>query len=357
MNIHEDTVERYVSALVEIGDPSIGSRPLAKKLDVDDTGVRKFLCKYPEVRKMAADRISMEGSRIITNKQVPECDFFEWSGKLVDLQKMKKKSSISQDFAEIQVLTDKPILVVGMADTHIGSWGTDYELLMRITVELVETAGIYIILLGDLGQYSIKLRSVLEVSDNIVPPELQTGIIASWLDYISPKVLAATWDNHGIMRQEAQIGESPLKNMLGKRFVYHNGIGHIDLKVGEELYKLAVSHKFQGRSYLNPVHSQQRYTRMEGGDREVVMSADTHVPAIGAWFDGPTKKFATNAGTTQLNSGYAKRFFSLFSMPDFPALMFYPTEHRIVPFMSVGDWAAATGAKIPNVEKVLKGLK
>jgi ferric iron reductase protein FhuF len=56
--------------------------------------------------------------------------------------------------------------------------------------------------------------------------------------------------------------------------------------------------------------------------------------------DGSAIRVAANMGSTQLNSGFAKRYFSLKTHPVFPLLMFWPDKHQITPVWSVSEYLA-----------------
>ncbi len=295
---------------------------------------------------LATTKTARAKPSVKSDKKVGRFEWRKWAGKFTELQELKKEASSSQDRATLTLGDGKrPVALASFSDQHIGSWGCDYKRLREMTDELLQTHDLYIALLGDYGQYSIKLRSVLEVSDNIVPPELQTSFIESWFDEIWHKVAFATWDNHGVERQEKQAGESSVKKILSKKVVYFNGIGHVDVKVGEQVYRGAVSHCFRGRSMMNPVHACMRYMRYEGVDREWAMMGDSHVPGMIQYTDGAVERVAVNSGSLQSNSGYAKRYFSLTTHPTYPIIVFHPDRHAMTPFWSISDWLKCRGGK------------
>lgn len=282
--------------------------------------------------------------RFWSDKKIAHLNWREVIEAITPLQAILHNASGAQDHASIDFShINRPICVVGLSDLHMGSWGTDYETLLRVTDEILSTEDLYVAALGDFLQMAIKMRSVLEVSDNAIPPAYQDMFLESWLEEIYPKVLFATWDNHAVMRQESQAGSSSYSTIFKRRCIYHNGIGHVDLRLGDETYKIAASHRFAGRSMTNPVHGQMRYARMEAPDREIIMAGDSHVPGYTQYVEGGSWRTVLNGGTLQSNSGYAKRFFSLSTHPEMPCVQLYPDEHRVIPFRTVGDWLAVTG--------------
>lgn len=281
---------------------------------------------------------------IDANKKIGEFNWREANQYIKGMQDLKHKASWSQDTADIRIDTGDPIFVLALSDTHIGDWATNHQLLESITDEILNTPNLYVLLLGDLAQMAIKLRSVSEVTSNMLPPDLQVAYIDSWLNEIAPRVLAATWDNHAVDREEALTGVSAFARLQNRRFVYHSGIGHPDITVGDETYRFALSHRFLGRSIENPCHAPMRYLRREGHDREIAVMGDYHVPGIIKFTHGHTTKVAINTGSFQTHSGYAKRWFSLTTHPVMPGVILYPDRHEMTPLWSVREWQERVAA-------------
>jgi len=310
---------------------------LAEKYAVKDNTVR---VKYSQhvIQKGLRDLEQYKTAEITTDKA--ELGDFDWRDAirpLKDFQTMFKAHKGSQDYANWSVKTKKPICVLVLGDTHFGSWATDYDKLIAITDEIINTPNLYVILVGDLLQMSIKLRGVLEVSDNALPPYWQIRFLESWLMSVKHKVICSTWDNHSVMREENAVGFSSYAEIFKRHTIYHSGIGHVDIQVGKEVYKLAVAHFFRGRTMLNPVHGQMRYMRMEANDREICAAGDSHVAGLVKYMEGGKTRVALNCGSLQ-NSGYGKRLFSLKHQDHFPCFTLDPNKHEITPYWSVSEW-------------------
>ncbi len=302
--------------------------------------------------------LRLQAPGIRSDKRVGSANWRDWSKELTQMQRSHRKRSFGQDRATIELGDgNHEICLATLSDMHMGSWGCDYGMLQELTDEIIQTPNLFVGLVGDYGQYAIRLRNVLEISDNIIPPESQTDFIQSWFDEIWPKVAFATWDNHGVERQESTSGESSVKRMLSRRVVYFNGIGHIDIKVGQQVYKGAVSHAWRGTSFLNPVHGPQRYMRFEGPDREFCIGGDTHKPGMMKYPDGDIERVAINCGSLQYNSGFGKRYFSLTTHPAFPCLVLSPHRHRMTPFYSVKEWLDLCGKSSDTTMKMMSGKK
>lgn len=278
-------------------------------------------------------------SLIRSNKKTAEMDWREWTEHIERTQELYAKAAQTQKFAEIELGNGKShACILPWSDLHWGGRGVDYKIFRKTTEEILKTPGLYLALVGDLLEFAIKLRSVAEVCAQVVGPDKQVQFLENWLDEISPKLILATWCNHGVEREEKQSGVSLIKKMLAQRTVMFDGIGHADIKVGKQVYKFAFSHKFRGSSYLNAPHAGARYMRFQGIDREIAVMGDIHQPAWNHYFDGPVKRLSLVAGTLNVSSSYANRYFSIFTQPYFPVVELAYDKHEYTPFENLDSW-------------------
>lgn len=271
---------------------------------------------------------------------------FHWTDLLAPLDTLQtiwKRASSSQDHARIVIRSPEPVPICFISDWHFGSWGTDLRKFAVTTKKLLDH-GIRVAVLGDMLQMAIKLRGVLEVSDNAIPPRYQMLALESWAGDIAHLILWSTYDNHSVQREEDAVGFSQYADIFRAKTIYHNGIGHIDLAIdaddgsGGETYRIATAHRFRGNTADNPLGGQIKYMQREGIDRELAVAGDSHRPALKVYPEGPLTRIALNCGTYQTNSGYAKRFFSLYTHDWMPTVLFYPKEHKMIAFPSLDDY-------------------
>jgi len=78
--------------------------------------------------------------------------------------------------------------------------------------------------------------------------------------------------------------------------------------------------------------------RFQGIDREIAVMGDIHTPAYQEYFDGPQGRLSMVAGTLNVNSAYANRYFSIFTQTDYPCVELHPDKHLFVPFRDLGTW-------------------
>ena len=300
------------------------------------------------ITELRKNDIRPDLKNVITDKKMgDDVGWRDMIQAIKPVQQLQHASSYSQDEATWAVPdAEKDIAIALIGDLHWGSYGTNHDYILKLTDDILSIPDLYVIILGDLEQMAIKMRNVLEVSDNILSPKLQHMFTESWMEEIGHKVIASVWDNHSVMREEAQAGSSQYAKIMGRKVIYFNGIGHLDIQVGKQTYKVCATHAFPGRSYHNPCYQHVIYMQRQGLDREIAMSAHTHTPGILQYQEGGVVRAALNCGTTQTNSGYAKRFFSIKTSPVFPVISLSATEHEFTPFYNLYGWANATGRKL-----------
>lgn len=250
----------------------------------------------------------------------------------------------SQDRASIIIESTSPTAIAFVSDWHIGSWGVGAAAIRDGTHRLLRLhreRGLYIAVLGDMLEMAIRLRSMAEINGNLLTPAQQIGFLKLWMREMAPAILWATWDNHAVQREEEVTGYSVYAEIFKDHTIYHSGLGHTDLTVGNETYLIATSHRFRGRSALNPLSGQMRYMQRESPDREVVVGGDSHQPAIMQYHDGGKTRTVANCGTLQTDSTYAKRHFSLHTSTAMPVLVFHPTQHIVVPYHSLDHYESS----------------
>lgn len=275
---------------------------------------------------------------IRSNKKIPELEWREWTTHLERTQELYAKAAQTQTFADIELPGKAPVCILPWSDLHWGGRGVDYKIFRKMTEEILETPGLYIALVGDLVEFAIKLRSVAEVCAQLVGPDKQVQFLENWLDEIKPKLICASWGNHDFERSEKQEGVSIVKKMLAQRTIVFDGIAHADIRVGKQVYRFAISHRFRGNSYMNTTHAGARYMRFQGHDREIAIMGDIHQPAFSQFFDGPVKRLSMVAGTLNVASSYAQRYFSIFTQPYFPVVELHHKEHMFTPFENLKSW-------------------
>ena len=279
-----------------------------------------------------------------TDKKESEIDLDEIFDLLERMQEVSHRASpfqteLNNGFSH----ATGPVAVCQISDWHIASYGTDHRYARRFLDELELLPDLYLAIVGDMENMQINLdQGVAASQDNMLRAPLQTRMLDMWLSRVASRTLVSTWDNHSVERQEKGIGQSPCAEIFASKVPMFDGIGHWNFTVGDQVYRLAVSHKMRGRSVNNPCIAGMKYMRHEAQDREIVMCGDSHEPGLLRYNEGGMHRIALNSGTLQAG-GYSQRYYSLIADKVFPVVVFHPDHHVAVPYWSVKEWLVSTG--------------
>jgi len=251
-------------------------------------------------------------------------------------QSINLKLSSAQEVARVKVHTDRRYFaVVFTADWHGGSVATDYKML-RHYLDLILQNDLHIITLGDLNDNFRKFKSLEAIFSQALNPAQQMELLASIVKEFAArrKWLAACWGNHDVSWDEKNFGQSPVKTLLGKHFVYFNGKGLLKLKVNDQEYNIGMSHVFRGHSMYNPTHALIRAIKQDFGaaNVDVVAQGDKHnysyqwFNPFGELFGGRPCHFI-QVGTFKTEDGYSKRFWGKGEI-GLPTILFDSRSHE-----------------------------
>lgn len=278
------------------------------------------------------------------DKKIGEIDWREGLRLADQITAAKRKASFNQSTATITFPDDAPFVsFINLGDLHMFSSGTDHKAIEDLTDAILAEPNLYVVLLGDILETAINLRGVAEVQSNLMPTGYQLQAYESWLNTIRERVLFATWDNHSSERFERAAGCDFLGWITGRSVMFFDGKAHVDITLGQQVYKLFATHKVRGRSQNDPTYGLKRYGRFDAQDREILLAGDSHVPGIAKYFDGDRAKLAVNVGTLNTKSAYARRYFSLYSAPIFPVVTLFRDRHDFTAFWSLEEWSGVYG--------------
>lgn len=274
-------------------------------------------------------------TKIEDNKKFGDVNWREVTEHLIERQNLHSKSSYSQDLAEIKFTTklDK-ILLVNLADLHLGSIGADYKLFLEYTNFILNNDNVFLALYGDLIDNFVAFRNVLAMHQQILSPDQQDEFLESWIKDIKHKILFATWGNHEEFSERVS-GRNIIKRILKHNLIYFNGIGTVNLSINDIDYKLAFTHKTRFNSSLNLTHGLKRLAQMDIPDADLYVAGDTHNPAFEIAYQRGNPQIYMKLGTLKINDGYSKRYFSYFTSSAMPCVVLSSRDKEIVPFWNV----------------------
>ena len=336
MPLHKDELSQLIAE-----NPERSIRDLSRELA--DKGVYATFESARSALRRIKHAPDLQQPDFEIDKTIGDPDWRKGLALATEIIKGKRAASYNQSTASLEFPNRERVDFICLGDLHFFSSGTDHEEIVALTERILAEPNLYIVLLGDIIENAINLRGVAEVQSNLMPTGYQLAIYEDWLREIKDRVLFATHDNHASERFEKNAGCDFFGWITSRMVAFFDGIAHVDIKLGKQVYKLMATHKTRGRSMLNPTHGQQRYGRFDAQDREILLAADSHVPGISKYRDGDTTKLAVNVGTLNVKSAYARRYFSVYSSPVFPVVSLYRERHDASAFWTLDEWSSAFG--------------
>lgn len=263
-----------------------------------------------EVHVAIEDKVSV----VPIDKKEGEFNWREWGDHLDEGQKLATKARWTQKSGEVRIPSSiyDVIVIKPLADTHFGSMGVDYPSFASFTDGVLNIPYLYIALVGDMTDNFAGFKSVMPVLAQGMPPAQQDKFLASWLEEIANKVLFACWGNHEEF-EERSTGRNTVKDILAKSVIYFDGIGVANVKLGDETYRIAITHKTRNHSSINLTHGLKWMARRDFPDADLYLAGDKHDPAIEISQMAGKEKIYMLMGTLKKHDSYGERYFSYFS--------------------------------------------
>ncbi len=300
--------------------------------DFTKSSVRHFFDKNPELKEKKNNITNFEENEkediimdeeqyklFFKDKKEGETNWREWLEFLVENQKLHKKSSFSQDVANIEIKTDKPVGVVYSSDWHLGSESIEYNRFLEDMEFLLAHDNLKLALVGDLIDNFTQFKNVLAVTQQLISPKQQRRILESLIEELveKDKLIISGYGNHDVEFDERIIGHSFVQDILSKSVPYFNGKGIMKLKVGDVEYTNLILHKTRYNSFIHALHGAKREYQLTF-PADVVVCGDKHLSGFeeyihygmakdaGMGFGGET--FLIRLGTYKTDCGYSKRY-------------------------------------------------
>jgi hypothetical protein len=264
----------------------------------------------------------------------------------IDANALNKKLEYKQREATVRIETDEPIIIVYTADWQLGDGATDHALWYQDIRKIMDTPNVYMIDLGDSYQNMRSFRVLSAVLSQVLSPSQQATLLKGLVDELSEKgkLLAKIGGNHDEEFDERVFGQALQQYLYAKSqapLFPNRGVLH--LKIGKEKYDNLLFHKSRFKSFIRPAHGAFREWQMSY-PAEVVAGAHDHQPALEIFWayaqlpDDATGKevFLLKTGTYQ-DSEFGWRYWGQGAIPVMPVVVYFPHEHKKVPFMNLDD--------------------
>lgn len=223
--------------------------------------------------------------------------FLDDIGGMMDLYRVQKdvwsKYNMQRDKANVVIKADKPIIILPIADMHIGHIAVNINQLLENWFEFLRSDNIYLILVGDYVEWFFSTRDIFGNFEQILTPDMQVRFFKKMIEIDPTKILAANvarGSQHDAL-PAARTGYSLFANIFGECGIPCLGNqGMINITLNDIEYKIASAHKVRYSSYHNANHAPHALmTRIFGG-ADCAVAAHQHTPAMQEqWYGGRTE--------------------------------------------------------------------
>lgn len=315
------------------------SSQLSPMIGSDDRTARRvkeqYLKSQLSERAYITDSPKLTADTVLDNKKVGKMDWREILSAAQGLQAVRKKASGSNKEADISIKTkyDK-IIVLPLADTHLGSFGTDYDLFLQYIDLAKNCEPLYIGWNGDLVDYFVQFKTMKAVFSQVLNPEMQLMVLEGCVKEVAPKTLWATWCNHSQF-EERVSGMNQVKNILKERLLYFDGIAKFRIHVNGITYSMVTTHKPPLWSRFNLTHGLKQMARLELPSCDLYMAGDKHQPAVETVFMQGKIMHYLQSGTLKTDDAFGHQYFAPVTCPAMPCFVLDATKKEITTFWTV----------------------
>jgi len=259
-----------------------------------------------------------------------------------DLSERNRKRRALESEASV-FLGDGPVGVSFISDQHIEEDGLSDLKTMRMDAELIrDTPGLYALLGGDGVNNHIKHRGAILASKS--RPDNEWLMYDHYLNILNEKLLGVTSGNHDLWTLEFGGVDMVKRLAESKRLFYAPHQMYIDVRVGKQVYKIAMRHQYRYNSSFNQIHAVHRWYDMGEVPFDIGVICHHHEACIGQFSRHGRQVWGARPGSYQLTSNYSEVYGYNRSVPTCPTFILHGDEHRIVGYEDVRTGSAMLGA-------------
>ncbi len=261
---------------------------------------------FKSIEEIKKDRID----RIYPDKKVRELDFDRVTRYLEEGRSISKEFEIGQREAlfvpEVEY-PDLPIVVGLASDIHYGSMGVNYSLLRRYLDVIENVPNFYLATNGDEVDNFNAVFHATGMTENPLPPQIQSRAIAGKLLELDAKgkIAVLSQGNHN---RAGFIGGQDWYDSFLSEFrcpVFTSG-GLLTIRYGNIDYRIVMNHTYWGKSKLNVTNAAKRMMEYEGGgDVDIAWVGHTHQSSYEHFERGNKDVLAVVSGTYKVDDKWA----------------------------------------------------
>ena len=258
----------------------------------------KFRSKT-EIRRRLAERGDIAGLEIISPVALPfDVNHYlnRASSRADSMNELSPRAG-----REVEVTLPRTSIISVIGDTHFGQKNVDHNRIMREIETIKNSPDSYVILNGDLVEGLF--WGGASGGEQVANLDEQRGFLVGMFHALKGRIIVGTSGEHD-SKWASRSGADPYSDFSERTGApYVRGTAEVTMNVGQEKYKLSISHRKRGFSQYNKNHPTFREARFELQDADIYISGHTHKKQIS---QEAIRKFGRSDQVTHISNGTYK---------------------------------------------------
>jgi len=260
----------------------------------------------------------------------------EYLEHLIKYQEEQQKFDDRQTSVTIDIDDDKPIGIVFTGDWHVGGLYTAHKEMVRDFKTMRDTDGLYNITMGDYADNYNQNTHKGGMYEQIENPDRQKELILYFFTkFLGEKNLAVLKGNHDNWSYR-ETGEDFVKYIareIESPYLWYGG--EINIRLGNQVYKIIARHSYIGNSALNTTNSQRRLFDETQGD--VIALGHLHYNESHAKTKAGKDTVWIRSGTYKITDDYTQWAVGAKGDIRQPMVILFPDKKKIIDFRDMYD--------------------
>jgi len=250
-------------------------------------------------------------------------------------QKASKQLSTRYEAVDIHIDVDHPIAICFVADTHIGSIDTPLDYVRGRFDLLEQYPFIYPAGCGDKIDNYVPTSHPEGMFGQLFPPELQKELVENLYGRLRGRWLWLIQGCHDDFSHKADDFDltKHLASHLGCANLGYGGL--VNLYIGEQLYQIAVRHKYKYNSSYNPTHTCMQLVRFEYKTADISVVAHNHITAILQVAEPDKDRVYIRPGSMKGPDRYARSMGFADTGKNMPTVILWPDKRKMLSYMDL----------------------
>ena len=265
-------------------------------------------------------------------------------------QRASQELSTRQDEVDVYLDVDTPIGITFLADAHIGAVSTPLDKVRDTVYKIKDNPWLYVIGVGDKVDNYLPTKHPQGMFSTLFPPELQKDLVKNLYSELIGRWIGIVQGCHDDFSHETDDFDFTkyLAEHLGCANMGFGGL--IKLHVGEQLYEIAVRHKYRYNSSFNATHTCKRLREQEYNSADIVCVAHNHITAVEHGIAAGKDRVYIRPGSMKGVDRYARSLGFSHTGYFMPTVILCPDKRKIYNFIHLDDAIDVYGGLIENYE-------